>query len=79
MFDLGPEKLLFVLLVAFVVLGPKQLPDVARKVGSGMRHWQSLRESLHSQINSALDAPPIEPDTDHPAPAPDATGPRTFS
>jgi Sec-independent protein translocase protein TatA len=90
MFDIGPEKLLFVLLVAFVVLGPQQLPDVARKIGAGMRHWHSLRESLHSQMNSVLDVPTnapgpgpdaIEADADHstPTPADDAIWPSSFS
>jgi Sec-independent protein translocase protein TatA len=88
MFDIGPEKFLFVLVVAFLLLGPEQLPDLARKLGTTMRHWHSLRDSLQSQVHSVLDVPTIEPRSGSEAIEPDAdhsirgdfgTGPASFS
>lgn len=38
---LQPTHLLFVLIVALLVLGPKRLPEVARTLGTGLRDFRS--------------------------------------
>jgi TatA/E family protein of Tat protein translocase len=38
---LQPTHLLFVLVVALLVLGPKRLPEVARQLGSGLRDFRA--------------------------------------
>jgi TatA/E family protein of Tat protein translocase len=38
---LQPTHLLFVLVVALLVLGPKRLPEVARSLGSGLRDFRN--------------------------------------
>lgn len=38
---LQPTHLLFVLIVALLVLGPKRLPEVARTLGNGLRDFRS--------------------------------------
>jgi sec-independent protein translocase protein TatA len=38
---LQPTHLLFVLVVALLVLGPKRLPEVARQLGNGLRDFRS--------------------------------------
>lgn len=38
MFNIGFSELLLILLVAFVVVGPKDLPKVARAMGRGVRN-----------------------------------------
>jgi TatA/E family protein of Tat protein translocase len=38
---LQPTHLLFILIVALVVLGPKRLPEVARTLGNGLRDFRS--------------------------------------
>ena len=38
---LQPTHLLFVLVVALLVLGPKRLPEVGRQLGSGLRDFKS--------------------------------------
>jgi sec-independent protein translocase protein TatA len=38
---LQPTHLLFVLVVALLVLGPKRLPEVARTLGNGLRDFRS--------------------------------------
>jgi Tat protein translocase TatB subunit len=55
MFDLGPEKLLIILAVVFIVLGPKELPGAARKLGEVMHQLRSLQDRVRSELNSALD------------------------
>ncbi len=38
---LQPTHLLFILIVALVVLGPKRLPEVARTLGNGLRDFRA--------------------------------------
>ncbi|MBP3645280.1 MAG: twin-arginine translocase subunit TatB [Clostridia bacterium] len=37
MFNIGFSELILILLVAFVIVGPKDLPKVARSLGRGVR------------------------------------------
>lgn len=65
---LQPTHLLFVLVVALLVLGPKRLPEAGRALGKGIRDFRSAisgEEDHHSAI------PPQAPTV--PAPAPPAT------
>jgi TatA/E family protein of Tat protein translocase len=43
MFDIGPEKLLIILAVALLVVGPKRIPEMARSLGRSMR---ALRDGI---------------------------------
>lgn len=47
---LSPAKLLVVLLVAIVVLGPDKLPKVARQVGSLWGDFRRLRTRLETDV-----------------------------
>jgi Sec-independent protein translocase protein TatA len=47
MLDLSPVKLLLLLIVATILVGPDKLPQVARQLGAG---WRRLRE-LHQQLD----------------------------
>ncbi len=70
---LSPTHLLFVLVVALVVLGPKRLPEAGRALGRGIRDFRSAisgEEDRSSAIPSpAAASPPPE------AVAPPATAP----
>jgi sec-independent protein translocase protein TatA len=39
--NVGPLELLVVLIIALLVLGPKQLPEVGRSIGKGMREFRN--------------------------------------
>ena len=43
MFDIGPDKLLIILAVALLVVGPKRIPEIARSLGRSMR---AVRDGL---------------------------------
>jgi sec-independent protein translocase protein TatA len=61
---LQPTHLLFVLLVALLVLGPKRLPEVGRTLGSGLRDF---REALSGESSRDRYEHP-EPETVQAAP-----------
>jgi len=66
---LQPTHLLFVLVVALLVLGPKRLPEVGRQLGSGLRDFRAAisgeANDRHDEISSEPSAessrPPSEP------------------
>jgi TatA/E family protein of Tat protein translocase len=58
---LSPAKILVVLLVAVVVLGPDKLPKVARQVGALWGDFRRLRDKLESDVRGNF---PDLPSTD---------------
>lgn len=46
MFDVSFGELAFVLVVAIVAIGPKELPTVLRAVGRWMSQWKGLMREL---------------------------------
>jgi sec-independent protein translocase protein TatA len=63
---LQPTHLVFVLLVALLVLGPKRLPEVGRQLGNGLRDFRAAINGEHSEP-AAVQAPYEEPASDTPA------------
>lgn len=54
-----PTHLLFVLVVALLVLGPKRLPEVGRQLGNGIRDFRAAisgERPEHSETGPALPA-----------------------
>src|ERR1700684_2768988 len=45
---LQPTHLLFILVVALLVLGPKRLPEVGRTLGTGIRDFRAALNGEHS-------------------------------
>lgn len=59
---LDPAKILLILVVALVVLGPERLPRAARQLGAAWRELTHLRERIEEEVRAALpdlDLPPI--------------------
>jgi sec-independent protein translocase protein TatA len=51
---LQPTHLLFVLVVALLVLGPKRLPEVGRSLGKGLRDFKSALSGDEQPNNEVL-------------------------
>lgn len=51
---ISPEKILVVLFIALIVLGPDKLPELARKVGKAWGDLRHYRESLESEVRGAF-------------------------
>ncbi len=52
--DVAPVKILVVLVIALIVLGPERLPRLARRFGEAWRDLQRLRQQLRSEIDGAV-------------------------
>ena len=52
---MGPEKILLILLIALIVLGPHELPNAARKLGNVMRELRRLSAGFEHELRSAFD------------------------
>ena len=57
---LQPTHLIFVLVVALLVLGPKRLPEVGRQLGNGLRDFRAAINGEHSEPEQ-VKAPYEEP------------------
>ncbi len=55
MFDIGPEKLLLVLVIALIFLGPQKLPEVARSLGRGLREIRQAGRAAREELMDGLD------------------------
>lgn len=79
---LQPTHLLFILVIALLVLGPKRLPEVGRSLGRGLRDFRNaISGEEHEQV-----PPPTAPsvattatheDAPHDAGAADESAPST--
>jgi len=59
MLSLSPAKLLVLLVVALIVLGPEKLPQVARQLGAAWGDLRRFRSRLESDVRGAFpDLPP---------------------
>lgn len=87
MFNGGFVEIGFLLFIAFLLFGPKKLPDIARTLGKGLgelrRASNELKNSLEEEIRnldrypeSASDVAPKH-DHDDPEPTHEEAGPRT--
>lgn len=63
MFGIGTAEILIILCIALVVLGPKELPKVARTVGRGIRELQRARDDLRKNIEFEDDPKPPREDS----------------
>lgn len=52
--SLDPAKILIILVVALVVLGPERLPRVARQLGAAWRELTRVRDQVTDELRSAL-------------------------
>jgi sec-independent protein translocase protein TatB len=50
MFDIGPEKIMLILLVALIVLGPDKLPETAGKIGNVIRQLRRMSEGVQAEV-----------------------------
>ena len=72
--DISGGEFLFILIVAFLVFGPKKLPEIARKMGRTMNQIKSVSgeltreftdqtKNITSELKAAMESARVEIDT----------------
>jgi len=51
--NIGPE-MLFLLLLAFLLFGPKKLPEIGRKLGKGLAEFKRASNELKGQLENEM-------------------------
>ncbi|MGC8509696.1 MAG: Sec-independent protein translocase subunit TatA/TatB [Acidimicrobiales bacterium] len=54
MLSLSPIKIVVIVAVVMLLLGPDKLPEVARKLGSSWRALRQLQERIESEVREAV-------------------------
>jgi sec-independent protein translocase protein TatA len=54
MFGLGAGEVLIILVIAFLLFGPKQLPEVGRQVGRAIKGFKETAEDLRKSVEPEL-------------------------
>lgn len=59
-FELGPEKLLMLLLICLVIFGGKRIPEIGGAIGKGIREFKKGVSDIGESVNRpATDIAPI--------------------
>jgi TatA/E family protein of Tat protein translocase len=55
MFNIGPEKLLVILVVVLVVFGPEKLPEVGRQAARVLRDFRKFQEAMQANVRDIVE------------------------
>jgi len=60
MFELGPEKLLMLLLICLVLFGGKRIPEIGGSIGKGIREFKRGMSDIGDAVNRPVaDVAPV--------------------
>ena len=55
MFGIGTSEILIILVIALLVLGPNEIPKIAKALGRGMRELERAKNELKDSIQFEID------------------------
>ncbi len=55
MFGIGTSEILIILVIALLVLGPNEIPKIAKTLGRGMRELERAKNELKDSIQFEID------------------------
>ena len=53
---IGPGELLFILLLALIIFGPRRLPEIGKTLGKSIREFRQASQELTQQFQEELQA-----------------------
>jgi TatA/E family protein of Tat protein translocase len=77
MFDIGLQELILIFVIALLVFGPKNLPQLGRSLGRAMREFRRASDEFRSTIETNLqinEPDPVPPTVHEPVAAEAAVG-----
>ena len=74
MFNISPQELLLILVIALVVVGPQRLPSLGRSIGRGLRELRRAQDDVKRTIEVNLDEEPPNGSSGDAAPGGDGKG-----
>jgi sec-independent protein translocase protein TatA len=69
MFDIGLQELVLIFVIALLVFGPKNLPQLGRSLGRAMREFKRASDEFRSTIETNLEMNEPDPVPYTPAPS----------
>lgn len=63
MFGIGMGELILILIVGLIVFGPKNLPEVGKALGKGLREFRKAQAVLSATLEEAAAEPAKKPET----------------
>jgi TatA/E family protein of Tat protein translocase len=75
MFDIGLQELVLIFVIALLVFGPKNLPQLGRSLGRAMREFRRASDEFRSTIETNLQMNELDPVPPPPATAETALAP----
>ena len=72
MFDIGLQELILIFVIALLVFGPKNLPQLGRSLGRAMREFRRASAEFESTIRTNLQIDEPDPPPAPPTVTPDA-------
>jgi sec-independent protein translocase protein TatA len=55
LFNIGPEELLLILVIALLIFGPKRLPEIGRTIGRSLREFRRASDEVRGEFTRALE------------------------
>jgi sec-independent protein translocase protein TatA len=59
MFGFHPTELIFVLIIALIIFGPKRLPEIGSAIGKGLREFRKATSEVTDQLAEPATPPPL--------------------
>ena len=69
MFNIGPQELLLVLIVALIIVGPKRLPELGRTIGRGLNEFRKIQDEVKDMVKFDLGGDHTDADEPETAPS----------
>jgi len=54
MFGISFTEIIIIFFIAFILFGPKKIPEIARKIGKWLRELRKITDQIKDEINKDI-------------------------